>query len=71
VKIPGINFQEALWQLTWRKVSHYPRIEVNDILIEFFTLLLPHLTNPPPELRLGNSNLKEKTASSITVFSSS
>ena len=65
MKIPGINFQEALWQLTWRKVSHYPRIEVNDILIEFFTLLLPHLTNPPPELRLGNSNLKEQTATSI------
>jgi hypothetical protein len=65
VKIPGINFQEALWQLTWRKVSHYPRIEVNDLLIEFFTLLLPHLTNPPPELRLGNSNLKEQTATSI------
>ena len=65
MKIPGINFQEALWQLTWRKVSHYPRIEVNDLLIEFFTLLLPHLTNPPPELRLGNSNLKEQTATSI------
>ena len=26
---------------------------------------LPHLTNPPPELRLGNSNLKEQTATSI------
>jgi len=23
------------------------------------------LTNPPPELRLGNSNLKEQTATSI------